>query len=551
MKRYAAQWVYTLTSARPLKNAFVELADDGTILRTGVCEEGEPVLEGALCPGFVNAHCHVELSYMKGRFRKGTGMAGFIDQINALRDTSSPEIRVALLKEAMDGMYRQGVVAMADISNCDDSFAVKAAHPMYTRTFLEVFGAVPSECDAVMEEVKALQRKALSCGLDAAPTPHSCYTMSPELVTASSVEGLRSGFLSFHCEESEEEEEMMMYGRGPMWDNRIRNGIPTPPVTGTSSLQYFLDRLAAGLSYNRNGVVIGFFRDKNCTDQITVWDEDSGRFTVAYTDDGMTIAMTGAGLEEINSSREVYSPADSLQDGYSGCTMRITYACTLHSDDSLLCGDSHNDNTVELIWKCTSTEYYDRLGDDCHVYSYGIDLLKQFSDGLGDFENVKFKIRNDTEKYYVVAQLNEDGVYYVTGHADSRADATVFVPVDGHVIVRGMEDDAYTVTEIESDDGYSLLKDPIRIVISTEETGEYCPVCHRAFLTASATVNGESAEMTEDHAVLPFTVVNTPEFELPKTGSYGTWMYTAGGLAAACAGAALLLKGRKRGKDSE
>jgi LPXTG-motif cell wall-anchored protein len=57
--------------------------------------------------------------------------------------------------------------------------------------------------------------------------------------------------------------------------------------------------------------------------------------------------------------------------------------------------------------------------------------------------------------------------------------------------------------------------------------------------------------MTEDHAVLPFTVVNTPEFELPKTGSYGTWMYTAGGLAAACAGAALLLKGRKRGKDSE
>lgn len=256
MKRYAAQWVYTLTSARPLKNAFVELADDGTILRTGVCEEGEPVLEGALCPGFVNAHCHVELSYMKERFRKGTGMAGFIDQINALRDTSSPEIRVALLKEAMDGMYRQGVVAMADISNCDDSFAVKAAHPMYTRTFLEVFGAVPSECDAVMEEVKALQRKALSCGLDAAPTPHSCYTMSPELVTASSVEGLRSGFLSFHCEESEEEEEMMMYGRGPMWDNRIRNGIPTPPVTGTSSLQYFLDRLAAGLSLPIAGHVL-------------------------------------------------------------------------------------------------------------------------------------------------------------------------------------------------------------------------------------------------------------------------------------------------------
>ncbi len=61
------------------------------------------------------------------------------------------------------------------------------------------------------------------------------------------MEGLKSGFLSFHSEESGEEEEMMMYGRGPMWDNRIANGIPTPPVTGTSSLQYFLDRLAAGV----------------------------------------------------------------------------------------------------------------------------------------------------------------------------------------------------------------------------------------------------------------------------------------------------------------
>ena len=256
MKRYAARYLYPLTSAHPLENAFVEVDDEGVVLRTGLCEEGEKVLPGALCPGMVNAHCHVELSYMKGLFRKGTGMAGFIDQINELRDTSSLEEKVSALREAMDGMYAQGVVAMADISNCDDSFAVKAAHPMYTRTFLEVFGADPNGWEAVMEGVKALQQKALSMGLDAAPTPHSCYTMSPALVTASSVEGLRSGFLSFHSEESEEEEEMMKYGRGPMWDNRIANGIPTPPVTGTSSLQYFLDRLAAGVSLPVEGHVL-------------------------------------------------------------------------------------------------------------------------------------------------------------------------------------------------------------------------------------------------------------------------------------------------------
>ena len=246
MKRYTAQYVYTLTTREPLRNAFVEVDGDGTLARVGLCTPGEKVEEGALAPGFVNAHCHVELSYMKGLFRKGTGMAGFIDQINALRDTSSLEKKVADLRDAMDALWAQGVDAMADISNCDDSFAVKASHPMYTRTFLEVFGADPADCSAVMAGVRALQQKARALGLDAAPTPHSCYTMSPELVSASSVAGLESGFLSFHSEESDEEEQMMRYGSGPMWDNRVRNGIPTPPVTGTSSLEYFLSRLVAG-----------------------------------------------------------------------------------------------------------------------------------------------------------------------------------------------------------------------------------------------------------------------------------------------------------------
>ena len=256
MKRFTAEYVYTLTG-EPLRHAFVEVEEDGTVIRTGLCPEDEKVGPGILCPGFVNTHCHVELSYMKGMFRKGTGMAGFIDQINALRDTSSMEDKLTALKEAMDGMWNQGVQAMADISNCSDSFAVKAAHPMYTRTFLEVFGAVPEECEDVMKGVRELQEKAHAFGLDAAPTPHSCYTMSPELVSASSAAGLEDGFLSFHSEESAEEEQMMMSGSGPMWDNRVANGIPTPPVTGTSSLEYFLMRLrAAGLREPVQGHVL-------------------------------------------------------------------------------------------------------------------------------------------------------------------------------------------------------------------------------------------------------------------------------------------------------
>ena len=249
MKRIAAKYVYLLTSAEPIAPGFVEVEDDGTIIRTGVCEDPakEPVfLDGALVPGFVNAHCHIELSYMKGLFRKGTGMAGFIDQINELRDTKSLDEKVRDLTAAMDSLWEQGVVAMADISNCDDSFALKARHPMYTRTFLEVFGTEPEDCAAVMDGVRKLKAVADAFGIDAAPTPHACYTMSPELVTAVSVEGLKSGFLSFHSEETEEEEEMLKYGSGKMWENRVKAGMSVPPVTGKSSLLYFIDRLLQG-----------------------------------------------------------------------------------------------------------------------------------------------------------------------------------------------------------------------------------------------------------------------------------------------------------------
>lgn len=249
MKRIAAKYVYPLNSAEPIAPGFVEVEDDGTIIRTGVCEDPakEPVfLDGALVPGFVNAHCHIELSYMKGLFRKGTGMAGFIDQINELRDTKSLDEKVRDLTAAMDSLWEQGVVAMADISNCDDSFALKARHPMYTRTFLEVFGTEPEDCAAVMEGVRKLKAVADAFGIDAAPTPHACYTMSPELVTAVSAEGLKSGFLSFHSEETEEEEEMLKYGSGKMWENRVKAGMSVPPVTGKSSLLYFIDRLLQG-----------------------------------------------------------------------------------------------------------------------------------------------------------------------------------------------------------------------------------------------------------------------------------------------------------------
>ena len=245
IRRIAASYVYATDAFEPIRNGFVEYDEnDGTIVRTGVCEEGEDVLEGALVPGFVNGHCHVELSHLHKKFVKGTGMAGFIDQINALRDWAGREKKQELVKEWMDRMWERGVSAMADISNDDSSFDIKASHPLYTRTFLEVFGSEPEMCEGVMKDVTELNAVADAAGIDAAPTPHSCYTMSSQLLSASAAAGLERGWLSYHSQESQEEEDLLLTGTGAMYENRKRSGMSTPPVTGESSLKYFISRLS-------------------------------------------------------------------------------------------------------------------------------------------------------------------------------------------------------------------------------------------------------------------------------------------------------------------
>ena len=330
---------------------------------------------------------------------------------------------------------------------------------------------------------------------------------------------------------------------GDTVDYQIISTLPTITSKASSLSEYsYVDTMSKGIRYNKNDVVIEFFRDAGCTDKIATWAENSGKFTVGYDDTSniMTIRMTDTGLAEINEAATVYT--DSVKRGYSDCTMRITYAATLTADAQM--GDTDNPNEVELTWKRTNTTYYDTLDDCCHVYTYGIDILKQFSDNGGNLRNVKFKLHNDTDDVYVVAD-QKDGVYYAKGIATKKADATTFVPnAQGHIVIKGLEDDAYILTEIATDKGYVLLKDAVKIVIKTAEDGQ-CEKCGAKLLTASATVNGKDASMTDGNAIVPLTVVNNPGFELPKTGGYGTWMFTIGGVALLGAAAFIVIRSRK------
>ena len=330
---------------------------------------------------------------------------------------------------------------------------------------------------------------------------------------------------------------------GDVVDYQIISTLPTITSKASSLSEYtYVDTLSKGIRYNKNDVVIEFFKDAGCTDKIATWAENSGKFTVDYDDaaNTMTIRMTDTGLSEINEAATVYT--DSVKRGYSDCTMRITYAATLTSDAQM--GNKDNPNEVELTWKRTNTTYYDTLKDCCHVYTYGIDVLKQFSDNGGNLRNVKFRLHNDADDVFVIADL-KDGVYYAKGFAAKKTDATTFVPnSSGHIVVKGLEDDTYSLTETATDKGYVLLKDAVKIVIKTAENGQ-CEKCGTKLLTASATVNGKDVTMTDGSAIVPLTVVNNPGFDLPKTGGYGTWMFTIGGVALLGAAAFIAVKSRK------
>ena len=330
---------------------------------------------------------------------------------------------------------------------------------------------------------------------------------------------------------------------GDVVDYQIISTLPTITSKASALSEYtYVDTMSKGIRYNKNDVVIEFFKDSGCTDKITTWDESSGKFTVAYDDaqNIMTIRMTDTGLAEINEAAIVYT--DSVKRGYSDCTMRITYAATLTADAKM--GDTDNPNEVVLTWKRTNTTYFDTLKDCCHVYTYGVDALKQFSDNGGNLRNVKFRLHNDTDDCYIIAE-QKDGVYYAKGLTAKKSDVTTFIPnAQGHIVVKGLEDDAYSLTEIATDKGYVLLKDAVKIVIKTAENGT-CEQCGAKLLTASATVNGKDVTMTDGNAIVPLTVVNNPGFDLPKTGGYGVWMYTVGGVLLLGVAAFIVIRSRK------
>lgn len=222
---------------------------DGTILEitdtNGILNESAEVefYSGVVVPGFINAHCHLELSHLQDKFTRGAGFVPFLKQVLDNR-ISEPEKILKAAERADLLMYKNGIIAVGDIANNTSAFDIKRSSKIDYFTFIETLGFAPSRAEKAFDWAKASLKVAEGFGFKASIVPHAPYSISIPLFKAVADEAIRTGsILSIHNQESSEEDDLFRSGSGDMVSHLVDNlGIDISffSPTGEGSLRSIL-----------------------------------------------------------------------------------------------------------------------------------------------------------------------------------------------------------------------------------------------------------------------------------------------------------------------
>src|ERR1700748_3177816 len=215
MKSFTADYVFPVC-ADPIKNGVITTDDQGKVMSVteghppGTINSAPEHLKGVICPGFINTHCHLELSHLKGKVPPGNGLISFIKDLQAIRAADNKAILKAAEKADAE-MYENGIVAVGDISNSNASIAIKAKSKIYYNTFVEAFSFIPEKAQETFDKALSLLKefKPQSCSV----TPHAPYSVSKELfklIKKYSDNGTTI-LISIHNQESEDENKFYRY----------------------------------------------------------------------------------------------------------------------------------------------------------------------------------------------------------------------------------------------------------------------------------------------------------------------------------------------------
>jgi len=250
MRRFSANYIFPIND-KPIKNGIVEVDDDGNILNIidtqGKLNESRKLefYNGIIVPGFINTHCHLELSHFKNVIEKNVGLPQFITKIVQNRNAKYNTIFDAA-KRADKLMKNNGIVAVGDISNNTDSLEVKKSSSLFYHTFVECFGLETVNAESIINDSIEILNQFESNKLVASITPHAPYSVSEKLFKlVFSHNKEHNSIISIHNQESKEENKMFFNKTGELFDlfNKKENSLTDWKAKGKSSLSYLMELL--------------------------------------------------------------------------------------------------------------------------------------------------------------------------------------------------------------------------------------------------------------------------------------------------------------------
>ena len=233
-------------SGAPCYDSVLVLTDEGVV--EGIYSKSELNVQGIkihqykgiLCPGFINTHCHLELSYAKGLISEGKGLDAFVRNLEILKEVAEGSFILLAIEKAANDMQMSGIVATADIANGDTTELLKRDSKLYFHTFVEVFGSNPAIADRIFSNANKLKEKFEKNSVPGRVSivPHATYSLSEELfgLVASSNRG---NLISIHHQENQDENLFFLDGSGPIAARRnaFNPGLPEFKGTGKRPLE--------------------------------------------------------------------------------------------------------------------------------------------------------------------------------------------------------------------------------------------------------------------------------------------------------------------------
>lgn len=245
LKKFATPLLFT-GDGRILKNAVITTDSFGNIQtideNVSTIEGDVQKIDGAITPGHINTHCHLELSHMKGKVDTGTQLLPFLKAVVSYRNIDQEQIYQAI--EAADAeMYENGIVAVGDISNKADTAPAKKESKIRYYTFVEMFdflqdGLATKTFDQYMEVYEA------HSGFKSV-APHAPYTVSRSLFEKINGVNHPGSTVSIHNQETPHENALFLNGTGGFMEFFTGFGFDMSAFqpTGKTAIHYALENM--------------------------------------------------------------------------------------------------------------------------------------------------------------------------------------------------------------------------------------------------------------------------------------------------------------------